>query len=50
MTSRKASEKVMGGKCEVNWELVCKPKDRKGLKVLNLVKFATIFLASVALA
>ena len=34
-------DKVTGGKCKVNWDLVCKPKVHGGLGVLNLKKFAT---------
>ena len=33
-------DKVTGGKCKVNWDLVCKPKIYGGLGVLNLQKFA----------
>lgn len=33
-------DKVSGGKCEVNRDLVCKPKDKGGLGVLNVDKFA----------
>uniref|UniRef100_A0ACD6AK31 Uncharacterized protein n=1 Tax=Avena sativa TaxID=4498 RepID=A0ACD6AK31_AVESA len=36
-----ACDKVTGGKCKVNWDLVCKPKDKGGLGILNLKKFAT---------
>ena len=31
---------MSGGKCKVNWDLVCKPKERGGLGILNLDKFA----------
>jgi hypothetical protein len=34
-------DKVTGGKCKVNWELVCKPKDKVGLGIINLTKFAS---------
>ena len=34
------TDKVSGGKCKVNWDLVCKPKKHGGLGVLNLDKFA----------
>jgi hypothetical protein len=36
-----ACEKVTGGKCKVNWEMVCKPKVYGGLGILNLTKFAS---------
>ena len=31
---------VSGGKCKINWDLVCKPEKNGGLGVLNLDKFA----------
>jgi hypothetical protein len=34
-----ASEKVSGEKCKVNWDLVCKPKNKGCLGILNLNKF-----------
>jgi hypothetical protein len=36
-----ACDKVSGGKCKVNRDLVCKPKDKGGLGILNLAKFAS---------
>jgi hypothetical protein len=36
-----ACDKVTGGKCKVNWEMVCKPKKFGGLGILNLKKFAS---------
>jgi hypothetical protein len=36
-----ACDKVTGGKCKVNWELVCKPTEYGGLGILNLSKFAS---------
>ena len=36
-----ACDKVTGGKCKVNWDLVCKPKEYGGLGILNLKKFAS---------
>jgi hypothetical protein len=36
-----ACDKVTRGKCKVNWEAVCKPKDCGGLGILNLTKFAS---------
>ena len=35
-------DKVSGGKCRVNWDLVCKPKSCGGLSILNSEKFATV--------
>lgn len=35
------THKVLGGKCKINWDLVCKPKKHEGLDVLNPEKFAT---------
>ena len=36
-----ASDKVTGGKCKVNWNMVCKPMEYGGLGILNLTKFAS---------
>jgi hypothetical protein len=36
-----ACDKVSGGKCKVNWDLVCKPKIKGGLGILNIHKFAS---------
>ena len=37
-----ACEKVVtGGKCRVNWEKVCKPKELGGFGILNLTNFAS---------
>jgi hypothetical protein len=36
-----ACNKVTGGKYKVNWKLVCKPKDKGGLGILNLRKFVS---------
>jgi hypothetical protein len=38
-----ACDKVTGGKCKVNLELVCKPKACGGLGILNLTEFASAF-------
>jgi hypothetical protein len=35
-----ASDRVLGGKCKVNWELVCRPTKFGGLGILHLDKFA----------
>jgi hypothetical protein len=32
-------DKVSGGKFKVNWDMVCRPKDKGGLGILNLKKF-----------
>ena len=34
------TDKIIGTKCEVNWDAVCRPKDLGGLEVLNMGKFA----------
>jgi hypothetical protein len=36
-----AYDKVTGGKCKVNWKLVCKPKEYGGLGIISLAKFAS---------
>jgi hypothetical protein len=33
-------DKVLGGQCKVNWKIVCKPKERGGLGIIDLDKFA----------
>jgi hypothetical protein len=34
-----ACDKVSGGTCKVNWDMVCRPKDKGGIGILNLKKF-----------
>ena len=34
------TDKVSGGKCKVNWTVVCKPTSLGGLSLLNMGKFA----------
>ena len=34
-------DKVSGGKCKMNWDMVCHPKRLGGLGILNLENFAT---------
>jgi hypothetical protein len=33
-------DKVLGGQCKVNWKIVCKSKERGGLGIIDLDKFA----------
>jgi hypothetical protein len=35
-----ASDKISGGKCEVKWDVMCRPKNMGGLGILDLNKFA----------
>ena len=35
-----AADKVSGGQCKVNWKIVCRPKDKGGLCIMDLDKFA----------
>jgi hypothetical protein len=34
-----ACDKIFKGKCEVNWEMVCRPKEEGGRGILNLKTF-----------
>jgi hypothetical protein len=35
-----ATDKVSRGKCKVKWSIVCRPKEKGGLGILDLDKFA----------
>ncbi|KAE8781339.1 hypothetical protein D1007_45375 [Hordeum vulgare] len=40
VSQERGSNKTIGARCKVNWDLLCRPKDYGGLDVLNTDKFA----------